>query len=121
MSKGEEREELRGRKEEFAFTASISSPFRGRLRKELRGRLREEALNKCDALCHDVVVEEHAGTLAELGGRFGGVILAGTTTGEPLRHFGMTAKIVFKAGGDVLTLRNDFDGRQLGVSTGELG
>ena len=40
---------------------------------------------------------------------------------ETLRHFGMTVKIVFKTGGNVLTLRNDFDGRQLGVSTGELG
>lgn len=52
-------------------------------------------------------MEEEAGTFAESCGGFGGEILAGATTGEPLCHFGMAVKIVVKAGGDVLTLRND--------------
>jgi hypothetical protein len=58
-------------------------------------------------LCIDFFVEEEAGTFAELGGRLGGEVFACASTGEPFIHFGMTAKIILKAGGDVLTLGND--------------
>ena len=50
---------------------------------------------------------EMFGTLPELGGRFGGEVLAGTALGETLVHLWMTVQIVFKACGYVLTLRND--------------
>ena len=60
-----------------------------------------------DALCFHFFVEEEAGTFAELAGRLGGEVLACASTGEPFIHFGMTAKIILKAGGDVLTLWND--------------
>lgn len=53
-------------------------------------------------------VEEEGSTFAELGGRLGGEILAGATSREPLVHVGMAAQIVLKAGGDVLTLGNEF-------------
>ena len=55
----------------------------------------------------DLFVEEEVGTLPELGGRFGGEVLAGTALGETLVHLWMTVQIVFKACGYVLTLRND--------------
>ena len=57
----------------------------------------------------NVFVEEEAGTLTELGGRFCGEVLAGATTGDVCIHFWMAAKIILKAGGDVLSLRNDLD------------
>ena len=54
--------------------------------------------------------------------------MAGATTGEALIHFWMAAKIILKAGGDVLSLGNDCDGaggkvrgaRLLGGEGGEL-
>ena len=58
----------------------------------------------------DLFVEEEAGTFTEFGGRFCGEVLAGTTTGEAFIHLWMTMEIILKAGGDVLTLGNDFDG-----------
>jgi len=44
----------------------------------------------------NVFVEEEAGTLAELGGRFCGEVLAGATTGDVCIHFWMAAKIILK-------------------------
>ena len=54
-------------------------------------------------------VEEEAGTLAEFGGGLSGEVLAGASTGESLVHFRVAIEIILKAGGDVLTLGNDFD------------
>ena len=65
-------------------------------------------------------VEEEAGTLTEFGGRFCGEILTGASTGEPCVHFWMTAEIVLKAGGDVLTLRDEVDGGGGRAERGEL-
>ena len=56
-----------------------------------------------------LLVEEEAGTFTEFGGGFSGEVLAGATSGETFIHFWMTTKIVLKAGGDVLTLGNNFD------------
>ena len=67
-------------------------------------------------LCCNLLVEEKAGTFTELGGRFGGEILAGTSLSEPLCHLWMTVKIVFKAGSDVLALRNEGDRDPLRLS-----
>lgn len=60
-----------------------------------------------DVLHFHFLVQEEAGTLTEFGGRLRREVLAGATTGEPFIHLGMAAKIVLKAGCDVLSLGND--------------
>ena len=52
-------------------------------------------------------VEEEAGTFTEFSGRLGGEVLAGAASSESRCHLGMAVKIILKAGGNVLTLRND--------------
>lgn len=59
----------------------------------------------------DFFVEEEVGAFAELGGGFGGEVLAGAGTGEPLCHLRMAVQIVVKACSDVLALGDEFYSR----------
>lgn len=60
-----------------------------------------------DALHFNLFVEEQTGGFTEFGGGFRGVVMASASLREALLHFGMTEKIVLKAGSDVFALRND--------------
>ena len=60
-----------------------------------------------DALHFNLFVEEQTGGFTEFGGGFRGVVMANASLREALLHFGMTKKIVLKAGSDVFALRND--------------
>ena len=61
-----------------------------------------------DALYIYLFVEKESGAFTEFGGGFCGEVLAGTSTGESYVHFWVAIEIVLKAGGDVLTLGNEF-------------
>ena len=61
-----------------------------------------------DALDIYLFVEEKGGAFTEFGSGFCSEVLAGASTGESYVQFWVAIEIVLKAGGDVLTLGNEF-------------
>ena len=83
------------------LTNGFSDPFK-------KTTAKQEDSVEGDALDVYLFVEEKGGAFAEFGGGFCGEVLAGASTCEPYVHFWVAMEIVLKAGGDVLTLGNEF-------------